>query len=339
MFIDHAKIRIKAGNGGSGCVSFCREKFRPKGGPNGGDGGDGGSIIIMADGSLSTLLDFKYHPNYKAESAEHGKGSNKHGKSGEDLVLKVPQGTVIKDSVSGLILGDLVVPGQSVIAARGGRGGRGNAQFVSSTNQAPRHWEAGEFGEEKELELELKLIADVGLVGLPNAGKSTLLSKLSAARPKIAEYPFTTLKPNLGIVRFRENFSFVMADIPGLIEGAHLGKGLGTEFLRHIERTKVLVFLLDCSQEHIVQDYQTLCEELRQHNPQLMARPQIVAITKIDLCPELDSRELQTLHGVPVCVISSITGEGLLNLKELIGQQLDRTKSISSNAIEHEDRS
>lgn len=328
MFIDHAKIRVKAGNGGSGCVSFRREKFRPKGGPDGGDGGHGGSVIIMADEKLSTLLDFKYHPNYKAESAEHGKGSNKHGRSGGDLILRVPLGTVITDCGTGPALGDLTDRGQSIVAAKGGRGGRGNAQFVSSTNQAPRHWEQGEFGEEKELELELKLIADVGLVGLPNAGKSTLLSKLSAARPKIAEYPFTTLKPNLGIVRYRDTASFVMADIPGLIEGAHHGKGLGMEFLRHIERTKVLVFLLDCSAEKVKEDFDTLREELKQYNPDLLTRPQIVAITKIDLLPDLDLNAYAELPAMmTICKISSVSGEGLGSLVDLIWQKLREVKT------------
>ncbi len=326
MFIDHAKIRIKAGNGGSGCVSFRREKFRPKGGPDGGDGGRGGSVIILADEKLSTLLDFKYHPNYKAESAEHGKGSNKHGRNGSDLILKVPLGTVIKECATGAFLSDLTERGQSIVAAKGGRGGRGNARFVSSTNQAPRHWEQGEFGEEKELELELKLIADVGLVGLPNAGKSTLLSKLSAARPKIAEYPFTTLKPNLGIVRYRDISSFVMADIPGLIQGAHLGKGLGMEFLRHIERTKVLVFLLDCSNQRVEEDLDTLRGELKQYNPDLLERPQIVAITKIDLQPNLDLNSFEKLPTMTICRISSVTGEGLEGLVDLIWQKLQEVK-------------
>ncbi len=335
MFIDHVRIRVKAGNGGSGCVSFRREKFRPKGGPDGGDGGHGGSIYIAADPRLSTLLDFKYHPNFKAESAEHGKGSNQHGKGGADLILKVPVGTVIKDGATGAVLADLIAPNQSVLVAKGGRGGRGNARFVSPTNQAPRHWEPGEFGEERELELELKLIADVGLVGLPNAGKSTLLSKLSAARPKIADYPFTTLKPNLGIVKHRDHDSFVMADIPGLIEGAHLGKGLGMEFLRHIERTSVLVFLLDCTSENLERDYHTLCEELRHYKSELLARPQIVAITKIDLQPQTDLVRFEKKIAAPVCKISSVSGEGLAHLKELIWQQLQLIKSNSQKRVEY----
>ena len=253
MFIDHAKIHVKGGNGGSGCVSFRREKHVPKGGPDGGDGGKGGDVVVQAASQLSTLLDFRYRPNFKAERATHGKGSDKHGKGGKDLIVKVPLGTIIKENEE--IIADLVEEGQSVIVAKGGRGGRGNARFVSSTTQAPRDWEPGEFGEEKILELELKLIADVGLVGLPNAGKSTLISKLSAARPKIADYPFTTLKPNLGIVKYRDTGTFVVADIPGIIEGAHYGKGLGLEFLRHIERTKLLLILVDCTSEDLNQEF------------------------------------------------------------------------------------
>jgi GTP-binding protein len=333
MFIDHVTIRVKAGNGGSGCVSFRREKYRPKGGPDGGDGGHGGSVYLVADGRLSTLLDFRYHPNFKAESAEHGKGATKHGKSGSDLILKVPLGTVIKDADRNIILGDLTDPQQSILVARGGRGGRGNAQFATSTNQAPRHWEQGEFGEEGKLELELKLIADVGLVGLPNAGKSTLLSKLSAARPKIADYPFTTLKPNLGIVQYREHNSFVMADIPGLIEGAHLGKGLGTEFLRHIERTRVLVLLLDCSSEDIEQDFKALQTELREYNPELLNRPQIVAITKLDLNVDFDLVEIKRTVSLPLCEISSVAGTGLVELKELIWQEMQRSRSNSTEKV------
>ncbi|MFQ5752995.1 MAG: GTPase ObgE [bacterium] len=333
MFIDRAKIRVKSGDGGSGCVSFRREKYNPKGGPDGGDGGKGGDVIVVADSKLSTLLDFKYHPNYRAQRAEHGKGSNKHGKSGKDRIINVPLGTVIKDFNTGYVLGDLIHSGQRLIVAKGGRGGRGNARFVSSTNQAPRNWERGEFGEEKILELELKLIADVGLVGIPNAGKSTLLSKLSDAKPKIADYPFTTLKPNLGIVRYRDFGSFVLADIPGLIAGAHLGKGLGLEFLRHIERTKVLVFLIDCSSQHLKEDFFTLREEIKQHNPELVERPYLVAVTKIDLCPEINLQTFEKSVTVPVCKTSSVTGEGLSNLKDRIWQELQQIQSyVSQNA-------
>ncbi|RMD94141.1 MAG: GTPase ObgE [Calditrichaeota bacterium] len=326
MFIDKAKIYVKGGHGGSGCVSFRREKYVPKGGPDGGDGGKGGDVILVADPNLSTLLDFKYNPRYEAERGEHGKGANKHGRNGKDKIVRVPVGTVIKNARTGEILGDLIEPGQSIVVARGGRGGRGNARFASPTNQAPREWEPGEPGEEKELELELKLIADVGLVGLPNAGKSTLLSKISAARPKIADYPFTTLSPNLGIVKYRDYGSFAVADIPGLIEGAHRGKGLGMEFLRHIERTRVLVLLIECQSQDLKADYLTLLNELEKYNPGLIKRPRIVAVTKIDICPELDISALKKLVKEPICTISSVTGEGLEPLKDLIWQELERVK-------------
>jgi GTP-binding protein len=329
MFVDRVKIYVKGGYGGSGCVSFRREKYIPKGGPNGGDGGKGGDVILMADSNMSTLLDFQYQPHYKAQRGEHGKGSNKHGKNGNDIIIKVPVGTVIKDAQTGAILGDLVHKGQCIIAAKGGRGGRGNARFVSATHQAPREWEPGEAGEERTLELELKLIADVGLVGLPNAGKSTLLSKLSSAKPKIADYPFTTLVPNLGIVRYRDIGSFVLADIPGLIEGAHTGKGLGIEFLRHIERTKVLVVLVDCTAKNLKDDYLVLQEELKRYNPQLLERPKIVVLTKIDLCSSRNFRSFEKAVGTPVWKISSVTGEGLTDLKDLIWNTLMDLRSTS----------
>ncbi|MFQ5602346.1 MAG: GTPase ObgE [bacterium] len=322
MFVDHAKIRVKSGDGGSGCLSFRREKYNPKGGPDGGDGGKGGDVILIADDKLSTLLDFHYHPNFRAKRAEHGKGSNKHGKNGKDIFIRVPVGTLVKNYETGELLGDLVTAGQRILVAKGGKGGRGNARFVSATNQAPRTWEKGEFGEEKILELELKLIADVGLVGAPNAGKSTLLSKLSAATPKIADYPFTTLKPNLGIVNYREFGSFVMADIPGLIEGAHSGKGLGIEFLRHIERTKILVYLIDCNSEDLKTDFLTLNNELINYNANLLDRPHIIALSKIDIGVEVDLSVLKNDGNQPVCKISSFTGEGLSELKDLIWKML-----------------
>ncbi|MFQ5864982.1 MAG: GTPase ObgE [bacterium] len=337
MFIDRVKIFVKAGHGGSGCVSFRREKYIPKGGPDGGDGGKGGNIIIMADSNLSTLLDFQFQPHFQAQRGEHGKGGNKHGKNGKDKIIKVPLGTVIKDQDTGAIMGDLVEGGRFIIAAKGGRGGRGNARFVSPTNQAPRDWEPGEWGEEKVLELELKLIADVGLVGLPNAGKSTLLSRLSAAKPKIADYPFTTLQPNLGRVQCRDEGSFVLADIPGLIEGAHSGKGLGIEFLRHIERTKVLVFLVDCTSKNLEEDYFTLQKELRKYNPGLLQRPHVVAVTKIDLCHSRDLRTLGKVVAAPLNRISSVTGEGLTQLKDLIWQELQNLKSYSNQKVFNDD--
>lgn len=307
-------------------MSFRREKYVAKGGPDGGDGGKGGDVILRADANLSTLLDFRYKPHYKAQRAEHGKGANKHGRNGKDLVIRVPMGTVVRDADTGEVIADLVNDGDSVIAAKGGRGGKGNARFVSSTNQAPRQWEAGEYGEERTLELELKLIADVGLVGFPNAGKSTLISRLSAAKPKIADYPFTTLQPNLGIVRYRDYASFVVADIPGIIAGAHAGKGLGHEFLRHIERTKVLVFLIDCTHEDLLDEYQTLLKELQLYSDELIERPRIITLTKTDLLPELDFQEFRRAVGEPVLAISSVTGDGLSRLKDELWLRLEKLK-------------
>ena len=279
MFIDYAKIIIKAGDGGAGCVAFRREKFVPKGGPSGGDGGKGGDVLIQADRHLHTLLDFQYQRIFRAERGEHGEGSNMTGKSGKDIIIRMPVGTVVKDAKTEEILVDLVRDGQTAVVARGGRGGRGNARFVTPTNQAPREWEPGQKGEEREVLLELKLIADVGLVGLPNAGKSTLLARISAARPKIAAYPFTTLTPNLGIVRLDDERNFVVADIPGLIEGAHQGKGLGIRFLRHIERTKILAVLLDLSSSNIENDYQILLNELLSYSEEMLKKPRLVVLT------------------------------------------------------------
>ena len=315
---------MKAGRGGSGCLSFRREKFVPKGGPDGGDGGKGGDVIVVAASSLGTLLDFKNRAVFRAENGQHGMGGNKHGKSGQPCTIRVPVGTVVKDAETGEVLADLVAEGDSVVVAHGGRGGRGNARFVSPTQQAPRHWEPGEPGEEREPELELKLIADVGLVGLPNAGKSTLLSKLSAATPKIADYPFTTLTPSLGVVSYRDQGSFVLADIPGLIEGAHQGKGLGHEFLRHIERTRVLVFLIDCTSPNPAEDYATLRHELENYNPELLHRRQLVVLTKIDLAPDRDYGAFENAVGGPVYKISSVAGVGLTELKDAIWTELQR---------------
>ncbi|HSE83689.1 MAG TPA: GTPase ObgE, partial [Thermodesulfobacteriota bacterium] len=264
-FIDEAKINVKSGRGGNGCASFRREKYVPRGGPNGGDGGDGGDVIVIAKENMTSLLDYRYKRHYRAESGEHGKGKDQHGKSAPPLLIPVPIGTVIKDLSTERILGDLTEDGQTLVVAKGGRGGKGNARFATSTNQAPKKAEPGEEGEEKDLLLELKLLADVGIIGFPNAGKSTLISRISAARPKIADYPFTTLVPNLGVVSYGENKTFVVADIPGLIKGAHEGTGLGIKFLRHIERTRILIHLLDLSpftERDPIEDYHAMNEEL-----------------------------------------------------------------------------
>jgi GTP-binding protein len=295
-FIDTAHISLRAGDGGSGIISFRREKYVPKGGPDGGDGGRGGNVFLRANGHLGTLLDFQYRREYRAQNGEHGAGARKTGKGGKDIVIEVPVGTVIRESETGALLGDLTHHDQAIIVARGGRGGRGNAAFATPTDQAPRRYEPGTEGEEREIDLELKLIADVGLVGLPNAGKSTLISAISAAHPKIADYPFTTLVPNLGIVRVDEGRSFVVADIPGLIDGAHLGKGLGIQFLRHIERTKALVFLLDATNPDPKYDYRVLIRELAAFRADLPRRPALIALTKMDAVPAERARALALLR-------------------------------------------
>ena len=329
LLIDRAKIYVKAGDGGNGCVSFRREKYVPRGGPDGGDGGRGGNVIIRADRNLHTLLDYRYKTHYRAGRGEHGRGKNQHGKDGEDIVLRVPCGTVVKDARTGEVIADLVKNGDEVIVARGGRGGRGNARFATPTNRAPRFAEKGEKGEEREIELELKLLADVGLVGFPNVGKSTLISRISSAKPKIADYPFTTLQPNLGIVRYGEFQSFTVADIPGLIEGAHLGRGLGIQFLRHIERTKVLVFMIESVSKNPVNDYKILLNELASYSKKLLEKPRIIAITKIDLADRKKRKELQEVNfgdNIPVCMISSVTGDGLKELLNLMWSELNKVK-------------
>src|SRR5215831_18996693 len=286
MFVDEIDVFVKGGDGGAGCVSFRREKFVPRGGPDGGDGGDGGSVILQADPAISTLLDFHYQRHYAAERGQHGKGANKHGRSGADTVLRVPLGTVVSDRDRGDALGDLTAAGERLTVARGARGGRGNARFANSTNRAPRRADLGRAGEERWIHLELKLLADVGVVGFPNAGKSTLVSRLSAATPKIADYPFTTLQPTLGIVRVDDQRSFVIADLPGLIEGAAEGKGLGHRFLRHIERTHLLLHLIDLdptNDRDPVADWLTIQEELRAYSEAVSSRPQIVAANKVEL--------------------------------------------------------
>lgn len=320
MFIDHAKIYVKGGDGGNGCVAFRREKFVPLGGPYGGDGGRGGNVVFTADEGMSTLMDFKYKKHFKAERGVHGMGKNQHGAWGEDLVVKVPVGTVVIDDDNGEVIADLTADGQEVRVAKGGRGGRGNCRFATATQKAPSMAENGEPGEEKWLRLELKLLADVGLVGFPNAGKSTFISRVSAARPKIADYPFTTLIPNLGVVVTRDKNSFVIADIPGLIEGAHEGTGLGHDFLRHIERNRMLLYILDAAQtdgRNVLEDFATLRSELGHYNPQLLDRPYLIVANKLDI-PEAQEnfKVLQELYGDKVYGISAVTGQGADELIE-----------------------
>jgi GTPase len=285
MFVDYAEIQVIAGTGGSGAEAFRREMGVAHGGPSGGDGGRGGDVILRADPQLWTLLDHRYQQHYRAERGQHGQGKNRTGRDGEDLVVRVPVGTVVRDAQSGDLIGELTDPGQELVAARGGRGGRGNAQFATPTRQAPRYWEPGAEGEERRISLELKLIADVGLVGQPNAGKSTLLAAVSAATPKIADYPFTTLTPNLGVVSLPDTRTFVLADIPGIIEGAHEGKGLGHRFLRHIERTRTLAYLISMEAEDAQAEYELLREELRRYSDDLADKPHCVIMTKTDILP------------------------------------------------------
>lgn len=320
-FVDSARISVKAGDGGRGCVSFRREKFVPKGGPDGGDGGRGGHVWLRANRQLATLLDFKYRKSYIADRGAQGLGARKTGKDGGDVVIGVPCGTVVRNAETGEVMCDMVDDGQEVLIAKGGRGGWGNQHFATATRQAPRFAQPGEKGEEFELEMELKLMADVGLVGFPNAGKSTLISVLSAARPKIADYPFTTLVPNLGIVRYEDYKSFVMADIPGIIEGAAEGRGLGIQFLRHIERTKTLVIMISSDSPDIAGEYATLLKELEKFDPVLLSKPRLVVITKMDIAPE-DFTVPELEPGTRVLTISSVAGHGLKALKDELWRQV-----------------
>ena len=315
MFIDRVVVRVTAGNGGSGISSFRREKFAPLGGPDGGDGGKGGDVIIRADSNLSTLLDFTYRDAWEAESGEHGSGSNKTGRSGDDLVLPVPPGTVVRDRDTNDIVAEVLEHGDSVVIAKGGRGGKGNAWFATSVHRSPREWQPGEDGEARTLELELKLIADVGLVGQPNAGKSTLLSVISAARPKIADYPFTTLQPNLGVVQMTDHRTFVVADIPGIIEGAHEGRGLGLQFLRHIERTRLLAFLIPIDSVDWQSEYDQLRSEVEQYSAELAAKPHCVVFTKTDLLGENEPAPIEAPEAFGVYAISAAARVGLDELK------------------------
>jgi GTP-binding protein len=332
-FIDEVKIRVIAGDGGRGCVSFRREKFVPRGGPNGGNGGKGGDVIALADPQLTTLLDLRYQKQYKAGRGEHGLGKDQHGKTGADRIIKVPVGTIIRDAGTGELIGDLKEADQRVVVAVGGRGGKGNAHFVSSTHRSPRFAQPGEPGEDKDLEIELRLLADVGIIGLPNAGKSTLIAAISAVRPKIADYPFTTLVPNLGVVGYGEEKSFVVADIPGLIEGAHEGHGLGDKFLRHVTRTSLLIHLLDAAKidgGDPLADWKTINRELALFDPELGKKPQIVVANKIDL-PEatkkakLLGRKLPKNYQ-PLHTISAATTEGVRVLVQYVGMKLEEIK-------------
>ena len=322
MFIDLAKVRVAAGTGGSGCTSFRREWREPMGGPDGGDGGRGGDIIVRGDSNLATLLDYTYRDKWEADRGEHGMGSNKTGRSGESITLPVPLGTILRDSDSGEILGEVVENGEEIVIAKGGRGGKGNSFFQTPTHQAPREWQPGEEGQVRNLELELKLIADVGLVGQPNAGKSTLLSVISAARPKIADYPFTTLQPNLGVVQLSDHRTFVVADIPGIIEGAHEGKGLGLKFLRHIERTRILAFLIPIDAMDWQEEYDKLRREIQSYSPELAQQPHCVVFTKLDLMGEDYTPEISTEGAFAVFSISAAARQGMDQFKDAIWRRL-----------------
>ncbi|HEU0016670.1 MAG TPA: GTPase ObgE [Longimicrobium sp.] len=331
MFLDYAEIQVKAGNGGPGAISFRRESMTPRGGPDGGDGGHGADVVLQADPQLSTLLDYRYRQQYRAENGAKGFGSNSTGKSGDNLVLRVPPGTVVRDVESGEVIGDLVEPGEEIVVARGGRGGRGNARFATATNQTPRRADPGEEGEERRIALELKLIADVGLVGEPNAGKSTFLSAVSAATPKVADYPFTTLTPNLGVVQLSDSRTFVVADIPGIIEGAHEGKGLGHQFLRHIERTRTLALMVPADALEPQAEYDKLVGELREYSAGLAAKPHCVVFTKADLLPpEWPAPSVRAPEAWGQFVVSSVARRGLEPLLEALWTHAARAAADES---------
>ncbi len=332
-FIDEARIRVIAGDGGRGCVSFRREKYVPRGGPDGGKGGKGGDVVLVGDDRLESLIDYRYKRHYKTKSGAHGKGKDQHGKNGADLIIPLPLGTLVYDDLTDELLKDFCLAGEQLVVASGGLGGRGNASFKSSTRQAPLYAQDGLKGQERFLRLELKLLADVGIVGLPNSGKSTLISRVSAARPKIADYPFTTLNPCLGVVDYKEYKTFIFADIPGLIEGAHQGTGLGTDFLRHIERTRILIHLIDGSTtppHNPVKSFETINNELKLYNPALAAKPRIIAINKIDL-PQFQENypEIKSYFedlGIKFFTVSAVTGEGISSLIDDVAEELSRIK-------------
>jgi GTP-binding protein len=341
-FVDEVKIHVRAGDGGNGCVSFRREKYVPKGGPDGGDGGKGGDVVIKATRAKQTLLDFHFQRHFKAARGDHGRGKQQTGRNGDPFILEVPVGTEVRDVESGELLGDLTQEDDFVIVARGGQGGKGNLHFTTSTRRAPRIAQPGKAGEERNIRLELKLLADVGLIGLPNAGKSTLISRISSARPKIADYPFTTLTPNLGVVRLDLGESMIIADIPGLIQGAHRGAGLGIKFLRHIERTLVLIHLVDvstCDQgfQTALDNYCKVNDELGHFSSELLNKPQIVALNKIDLLLERESLEelREAFHklGAPVHAISAVTGEGTQELIRTAVEHLGRLRKGSGEKV------
>jgi len=331
MFVDYALIEVSSGKGGDGAVTFRREKYVPKGGPSGGDGGNGGNVIVKASSNLHTLLDFKYKKHYKAGNGEKGGNSLKDGKTGNDIVIMVPVGTLVKDAETEKVIFDLDIDSKEVILAKGGKGGKGNSKFATPTNQTPRFAEDGKPGEHKKVILELKLIADVGLVGFPNSGKSTLISKISAAKPKIADYPFTTLEPNLGIIRYKDFQSFTVADIPGIIEGASQGKGLGHQFLRHIERTRIILFLIEITSETLQNDFDILMSELKSYSPKLIQKKIMVSLSKADL---IDSKKIKEItrskfKGIkekPI-IFSAISGFGLAQMLDILWQNLEKDKS------------
>jgi GTP-binding protein len=334
VFIDEVTIYVKAGDGGNGCLAFRREKYVPRGGPSGGDGGRGGDVTMVASSHHNTLLHFRFNPEHKAGRGRHGEGSNRKGRDGASIEVATPVGTIVYDAETGEQLHDFTRAGDRFVVARGGRGGRGNARFATSTHQAPTEHEPGKPGEERRLRLELKLLADVGLVGFPNAGKSTLISRISAARPKIADYPFTTLEPNLGVVEVEGHRTFVVADIPGLIEGAHLGHGLGTQFLRHIERTRLLAHLVDVSESSgrdPVRDFEVVMEELASFSEDLAAKPMMVVATKLDAAQDAGRvaalESLSRQRGLPFFKISSVTGKGIAALKRAMGEVVVATSS------------
>ena len=338
MFIDRAKIYVRGGDGGNGVTAFRREKFVPHGGPSGGDGGRGGSVYFEASEGVNTLLHFRYNPEHKAERGRHGEGSNRHGQTGKDIVVQVPVGTLVLDADTNEVIHDFTHAGERVLLAKGGRGGRGNAQFATPTNRAPRHHEEGRLGQERTLQLELKLIADVGLVGLPNAGKSTLISRISAARPKIADYPFTTLEPHLGVVDLGDYKTLVVADIPGLIEGAHAGAGLGDRFLRHVERTKLLLHLVDVSAlaDDPTKDYQTVTHELEAYSAAVAAKPKIVVATKVDALSDTERldefKAFCQQAGLEFHQISAASGAGLKELLYAVERKLQSLKQADAPA-------